>query len=75
MGGNRHETEGNPSVTCNALNKTATSFNCRLRPNEAIQLARNILQKAQLILEEDITDGTVHPCGVLVRALRSYIAA
>ena len=57
---NPHKVQGNPSVKCNSLNKTSESFNCYLTPAEAIALARNLLQKAQLIVELDLVDGVVH---------------
>jgi hypothetical protein len=52
--------QGNPSVSCNAIYKTETSFNCYLTPSDAIEFARNLLQKAQLILDEGIDDAVVH---------------
>jgi len=57
---NPHTKEGNPSVKCNMLSKTSKSFNCYLKPVEAIALARHLLSKAQIILESDISDGVVH---------------
>jgi hypothetical protein len=39
--------------------KTAENINVYLTPCEAIQLARNLLMKAQLILDEGITDAAV----------------
>jgi hypothetical protein len=42
-----------------ALYKKEDNWNCYLRPNEAIQLAIGILQKAQLILEENLDDAAV----------------
>jgi hypothetical protein len=56
----RHDEEGNPGVKCNAQYKKDKSWNCLLKPNEAIQLARNLLQKAQLLLEEGVDDYAVH---------------
>jgi hypothetical protein len=58
--GNRHKEEGNPHVTCNALYKKANNFNCLLTPSQAIQHAQQLLQKAQLILDEGIEDAAVH---------------
>lgn len=58
--GNLHAQQGNPSVKCNALGKTAKSFNCYLKPVQAIELARHLLLKAQLILDAGIEDGVVH---------------
>lgn len=49
----------NPAVTCNALYKTAQNVNCYLTPSQAIQLARHLLQEAQCLLENDVTDGAV----------------
>lgn len=57
---NLHAKQGNPSVHCNALSKTGKSFNCYLKPGEAIEVARNLLLKAQLILDSHISDGVVH---------------
>ncbi len=56
---NRHKREGNPSVKCNAVYKKAGSLNCYLKTIQAIQLARNLLQKAQLILDEGLDDAVV----------------
>jgi hypothetical protein len=58
--GNLHKEQGNPSVKCNALSKTGKSFNCYLKPGEAIEFARHLLTKAQLILDNQIEDGVVH---------------
>ena len=49
----------NPSVTCNALYKTARNINCYLTPSQAIQLAQHLLGEAQCLLDNDVTDGTV----------------
>lgn len=49
----------NPGVTCNALSKTKTSFNCNLTPSQAITLARHLLHKAQVILDESLEDAVV----------------
>ncbi len=57
---NSHREQGNPVVVCNALYKAAGSFNCYLTPAQAIALARNLLQKAQLILDEELDDAIVH---------------
>jgi hypothetical protein len=57
---NLHAQQGNPSVRCNALSKTGKSFNCYLKPAEAIEFARHLLQKAQLILDGHIDDAVVH---------------
>lgn len=57
---NAHKQQGNPGVTCNTLYKSESSFNCYLTPVQAIALARNLLQKAQLILDEGIEDAAVH---------------
>jgi hypothetical protein len=57
---NPHKKQGNPGVTCNALYKTEENFNCYLTPTQAIALARNLLQKAQLILDEKLEDAVVH---------------
>jgi hypothetical protein len=57
---NQHSQQGNPHVRCNALGKTTKSLNCRLTPIQAIEAARHLLQKAQLILDEGIEDAVVH---------------
>ena len=57
---NLHAQQGNPSVRCNALGKTAKSFNCYLKPSQAIEFARHLLQKAQLILDSSTEDAVVH---------------
>lgn len=49
----------NPAVKCNALYKSAKNLNCYLRASEAIQLARNLLEKAQLVLDENLDDAAV----------------
>ncbi len=51
--------QGNPSVRCNAIYKTSKSFNCNLTPTQAIEFARYLLQKAQLILDANIEDAVV----------------
>jgi len=57
---NLHDRQGNPSVRCNSLGKTRNSFNCYLKPAQAIEFARHLLLKAQLILDEGIEDAVVH---------------
>jgi hypothetical protein len=57
---NPHKKQGNPSVKCNALYKKAENINCLLTPTQAIALARNLLQKAQLIIDENLDDAAVH---------------
>src|SRR5688572_13906968 len=57
---NEHSTDGNPSVKCNSLGKTPKSFNCQLTPEQAIDLARFLLDKAQLIRRCKIDDAAVH---------------
>jgi len=56
---NEHSEAGNPSVKCNAISKTTKSFNCQLSPDQAIELARFLLEKAQLIRRNKIEDGAV----------------
>ena len=53
------EWKHSPSVQCNAVYKKGVSVNCYLRPTEAIQLARNLLETAQLILELGIEGAAV----------------
>jgi hypothetical protein len=55
-----HRKQGNPHVVCNALYKGEENVNCYLTPAQAIELARNLLQKAQLILDEKLEDAVVH---------------
>jgi hypothetical protein len=57
--GNAHTEAGNPRVKCNAVYKTRSSFNCYLTPSQAIEHARHLLHKAQLILDNNITDAVV----------------
>ena len=57
---NEHKKQGNPVVACNALWKAKGNFNCYLTTAQAIALARNLLQKAQLILDHNLEDAVVH---------------
>lgn len=57
---NPHKQQGNPSVACNALYKTKENFNGYLTASQAIDLARHVLQKAQLILDHDLKGAVVH---------------
>lgn len=56
----RNKEERNVKIRCNALYKVADSFNCKLKAADAVRLARAILQKAQILLDEDLGDGVVH---------------
>ena len=56
---NEHTKAKNPNVRCNALSKTARSFNCQLSPDQATELARYLLDKAQLIRRNRIDDAAV----------------
>ena len=56
---NKHTTDGNLGVACNALYKTKDNFNCYLTPSQAISLARNLLSKAQIILDNDLEQTAV----------------
>lgn len=56
---NQHSKDGNPSVTCNALYKTKDNLNCYLKPSQAITLARHLLAKAQVILDNNIEEAVV----------------
>jgi hypothetical protein len=58
--GNAHSAQGNPVAECNALYKAEENFNCYLTAAQAIALAQNLLQKAQLILDEKLEDAVVH---------------
>ena len=57
---NSHSMQGNPVVECNALYKTNENLNCYLTASQAVTLARNLLQKAQLILDENLENAVVH---------------
>ena len=46
-------------MACNALYKNANNFNCYLTPPQAIALAQHLVQKAQLILDENLADAAV----------------
>lgn len=56
---NPHSQAGNPCVVSNALYKTRQNFNCYLTPSQAIELARHLLAKAQIILDNDIQDTAI----------------
>jgi hypothetical protein len=56
---NPHTQAGNPCVVSNALYKTRQNFNCYLTPTQAIELARQLLAKAQIILDHGIEDTAV----------------
>lgn len=57
---NEHKRQGNPSVRCNALYKTKDNVNALLNPSQAIELAQHLLQKAQLIIDNQLDDAAVH---------------
>lgn len=40
-----------PGAKCHYIHSTESSFNCELSASQAIELARNVLLKAQLILD------------------------
>ena len=46
-------------VACNSLAKTKVSFNCNLTPDQAIDLARLLLEKAHEIRHNKIDDAAV----------------
>ena len=52
----RHREEGNGKVKCDSLYKSKKSVNCHLKAEQAVQLARNLLEKAQLLIEEGCTN-------------------
>ena len=54
-----HRDQGNPSVKCNVLSKTATALDCYLTPSQAMQLAQSLLRKVQLILDAKLEDAAV----------------
>ena len=56
---NAHTKEGNLRVKCNSLDKTRTSFNCNLTPDQATDLAQFPLAKAQIIRTKGIEDAAV----------------
>ncbi len=57
--GNAESKQGDPVVVCNALYKSTQSFNCNITAAQAIALSRNLLLKAQLILDEDLEAAAV----------------
>ncbi len=57
---NAHKQQGNPTVEANALYKTEDNLNCYLTTTQAMNLAQNLLMKAQLIIEAGIDDAVVH---------------
>lgn len=57
---NAHSRQGNPHVKCNALYKTRQNVNCLLTATQAIEFAQPLLQKAQLILDDQLEDAVVH---------------
>jgi hypothetical protein len=57
---NEHSVQGNPPLKCNALYKAEDNFNCYLTVSQAIAFARNLLLKAQLILDKNLDDAVVH---------------
>jgi hypothetical protein len=50
----------NPQVKCNNVEMYSKYLSCHLCPSEAIELARNLLDKARLIIDEDLEDAAVH---------------
>jgi hypothetical protein len=56
---NPHSQAGNPGVACNALYKTKQNLNCYLTPTQAISLARHLLEKAQLLIDNEVEDAAV----------------
>ncbi|WP_144059883.1 hypothetical protein [Rhodopirellula sallentina] len=57
---NDHKLQGNPKVQLNALYKTRDNINAQLTATQAIQLAQHLLQKAQIIIDNELSDATVH---------------
>jgi hypothetical protein len=53
---NPHRAAGQLPVKCNSLYVKNGNFNCYLTPSQAVQVAHNILEKAQLILDHEIED-------------------
>ena len=49
----------NPVVACNALYKTSTSVNCYLTASQALELSRNLLLEAQIILDAGLEDAAL----------------
>ncbi len=69
-----HIKQGNPHVDCNALSKTRDSLNCYLTPAQAIEFARHLLQKAQLILDHQLEgERVVHIWNVGERSEKLYV--
>ena len=49
----------NPQVKCNAVEMRSKYLSCHLSPSEAIELARNLLDKAKVIIDKDLEDAAV----------------
>lgn len=56
---NPHSQAGNLGVVCNALYKTKQNLNCYLTPTQAISLARHLLEKAQLLIDNEVEDAVI----------------
>ena len=50
----QNKRDDNPTVKCNRLYKTEKGINCYLTPSEAVQFARHLLAKAQIIMDHQI---------------------
>lgn len=57
---NSHKLQGNLKVRCNALYKNRDNVNALLTAGQAIELAYNLLRKAQIIIDHDLSDAAVH---------------
>lgn len=49
----RHREEGQAKVRCNAIYKNQKNLNVKLKATQALQLAKGLIQKAQILLEEE----------------------
>lgn len=56
---NEHSKARNPSVKCNAIYKTKHNLNCYLTASQAIEYARHLLEKAQVIMDHKLEDAVV----------------
>jgi len=47
------------TIRCDSLNKTQKSFNCKMTVPQAVRLATAILQKVQILIDDNIQGGAV----------------
>ena len=72
---NPHKRDGNPCIKCNTVYKKDGSFNCYFTPTQAMEFARHILAKAQLILDNGIDDAGVHLWSMCAETQESILAS